>query len=183
MTRSLTAADRTALIRLASTLPAGSPERRAILAGLQESAFKTAAGLNTESDWQDFLNQQERYAPGGVYAQYVREYQTWKEKQGLRITRHDVDDVLSALIAGPGWDSGAVQNLEREAFDLSKYAATEVLSGIKGWIESEDSLTPGMSKALGLIARIGQRTHLHIDGHGVDEAGYIRRLLDAAYVA
>jgi len=39
MSRSLTAAaDRSRLIRLASTLPAGSEERRAILAGLSKSA-------------------------------------------------------------------------------------------------------------------------------------------------
>jgi len=38
MPRSLTAADRSALIRLASTLPSGSEERRAILAGLSKSA-------------------------------------------------------------------------------------------------------------------------------------------------
>ena len=36
--RTLTAADRSALIRLASTLPKGSPERRAILAGLAKVA-------------------------------------------------------------------------------------------------------------------------------------------------
>ena len=35
MSRSLTAADRSALIRLASTFPAESDERRAILAGLK----------------------------------------------------------------------------------------------------------------------------------------------------
>jgi len=38
MSRTLTAADRSALIRLASTLPAGSAERKAILAGLSKSA-------------------------------------------------------------------------------------------------------------------------------------------------
>ena len=38
MSRSLTAADRSALIRLASTLPSGSEERRALLAGLKKSA-------------------------------------------------------------------------------------------------------------------------------------------------
>ena len=38
MSRTLTAADRSALIRLASTLPAGSAERRAILAGLSKQA-------------------------------------------------------------------------------------------------------------------------------------------------
>jgi hypothetical protein len=37
MSRSLTASDRSALIRLASTLPKGSDERRVILAGLQEA--------------------------------------------------------------------------------------------------------------------------------------------------
>lgn len=41
MARTLTAADRSALIRLASTLPAGSEERRAILAGLSKSAEPT----------------------------------------------------------------------------------------------------------------------------------------------
>ena len=34
--RRLTASDRSALIKLASSLPAGSPERKAILAGLQD---------------------------------------------------------------------------------------------------------------------------------------------------
>jgi hypothetical protein len=38
MSRTLTAADRSALIRLANTMPAGSEERRAILAGLQKQA-------------------------------------------------------------------------------------------------------------------------------------------------
>ena len=38
MSRSLTAADRSALIKLANTLPKESPERKAILAGLKKSA-------------------------------------------------------------------------------------------------------------------------------------------------
>ena len=38
MSRTLTAADRSALIRLANTLPVGSEERKAILAGLKKSA-------------------------------------------------------------------------------------------------------------------------------------------------
>ncbi len=37
MSRSLTASDRTALIRLASSLPKGSPERKVILAGLKKA--------------------------------------------------------------------------------------------------------------------------------------------------
>ena len=39
MSRSLTAQDRSALIRLASDLPKGSPERRSVLAGLQKDSF------------------------------------------------------------------------------------------------------------------------------------------------
>lgn len=39
MSKSLNASDRTALIRLASTLPKGSKERRAILAGLKTAYF------------------------------------------------------------------------------------------------------------------------------------------------
>ena len=38
MSRTLTAADRSALIRLASTMPVGSEERRAILAGLSKKS-------------------------------------------------------------------------------------------------------------------------------------------------
>ncbi len=41
MSRSLSASDRSSLIRLASTLPAGSPERKAILAGLSKVSLST----------------------------------------------------------------------------------------------------------------------------------------------
>ena len=44
MPRTLTASDRKSLIRLASTLPAGSEERCAILAGLDKVAFGTVQG-------------------------------------------------------------------------------------------------------------------------------------------
>jgi hypothetical protein len=42
MSRNLTASDRSSLIRLASTLPVGSAERKAILAGLRRSAALTS---------------------------------------------------------------------------------------------------------------------------------------------
>ena len=41
MSRSLTASDRSALIKLASSLPKGSPERRTILAGLVKTSFSS----------------------------------------------------------------------------------------------------------------------------------------------
>ena len=42
MSRTLTASDRSSLIRLASTLPVGSPERKAILAGLAQTKVAAA---------------------------------------------------------------------------------------------------------------------------------------------
>ena len=42
MPRNLTASDRSALIKLASTLPAGSPERKAILSGLKKATVSRA---------------------------------------------------------------------------------------------------------------------------------------------
>ena len=56
MSRSLTAADRSALIRLASTMPAGSTERRAILAGLSRAAM--------EFDTQEALDKYLKEHPG-----------------------------------------------------------------------------------------------------------------------
>jgi hypothetical protein len=47
MSRTITAADRSALIRLANSLPAGSEERKAILAGLKKSAGDLA-GLKAD---------------------------------------------------------------------------------------------------------------------------------------
>ncbi len=44
MPRKLTASDRKTLIRLASTLPKGSEERRAILAGLSRKASRKSGG-------------------------------------------------------------------------------------------------------------------------------------------
>lgn len=45
MSRTLTAADRSALIRLASTMEPGSPERKAILAGLEKSASRMGVDI------------------------------------------------------------------------------------------------------------------------------------------
>ena len=48
MSRSLTAQDRASLIRLASSLPAGSAERKAILAGLSKSS-----ATDFDGEWQN----------------------------------------------------------------------------------------------------------------------------------
>jgi len=52
MPKTLTATDRSALIRLASTLPVGSDERKAILAGLSKSALGGSKSL-----WMSLLKQ------------------------------------------------------------------------------------------------------------------------------
>ena len=44
MSKTLTASDRAALIRLASAMPVGSDERRAILAGLNRTAAASGSG-------------------------------------------------------------------------------------------------------------------------------------------
>jgi len=45
MSKTLTASDRSRLIKLAITMPAGSPERKAILKGLSKSAVSTGAAI------------------------------------------------------------------------------------------------------------------------------------------
>ena len=51
MPRNLTAADRASLIRLASKMPKGSPERRAILSGLEKTARADRRFLNKLRDF------------------------------------------------------------------------------------------------------------------------------------
>lgn len=46
MSRNLTASDRASLVKLASSLPAGSPEKKAILASLGKSAAMTKATVS-----------------------------------------------------------------------------------------------------------------------------------------
>ena len=50
MARNITASDRKSLIRLASTMPKGSPERKAILNGLAKAATKRTDRRSVDSD-------------------------------------------------------------------------------------------------------------------------------------
>ncbi len=69
MSRSLTAPDRSSLIRLASSLPAGSPERKAILAGLRLQGARVASKrgdiITLTKSIPDFF--QEKVVPKGQY--------------------------------------------------------------------------------------------------------------------
>lgn len=61
MSRSLTASDRKNLIRLASELPQGSPERRAILAGLSQTPLKLhAMGKTAAANYEDVVRTADR---------------------------------------------------------------------------------------------------------------------------
>ena len=100
------------------------------------------------------------------------------------VTVDDVNAVLSALITGPFWDAEKVEELEKEALDLTPGSGEWVLSGIKGWIEGEEEMgntTNGQAGALDLINRIARRERIKIVGSDLDEAGFIRSLINAAY--
>ena len=51
MSRNLTASDRSALLKLASTMPVGSPERKAILAGLSKTGTKRSGWDYSDAEW------------------------------------------------------------------------------------------------------------------------------------
>lgn len=53
--RKLSSQDRAALIRLASSLPPGSEERKAILSGLSQTAARKTANLGAEEPYQEVL--------------------------------------------------------------------------------------------------------------------------------
>ena len=63
--RNLTASGRSALIRLASSLPAGSPERRAILAGLNVHAGPRHIGASLKTFRQAFERMEIMFSRGG----------------------------------------------------------------------------------------------------------------------
>ena len=100
------------------------------------------------------------------------------------VTADDVNAVLSALITGPLWDPAGVQALEAAALELSAGSGEWVLSGIKGWIEGEEEMgntSNGQASALELIDGIARRNGIKIVGSDVDEAGFIRSLINRAY--
>ena len=79
MSRTLTAADRSALIRLASTLPVGSAERKAILAGLSKQAEAPAPRGVDMAAWQQFSGNVDKSV-------------ALLEKAGARLVKYDPND-------------------------------------------------------------------------------------------
>lgn len=104
MSRSLTAADRSALIRLASTLPAGSEERRAILAGLRSrredpnraKVYKEIEDMANALIKRDgpLLNLLNAIATEGSYAE---EYADRNEQRDLNTMFQKINEAREAL--------------------------------------------------------------------------------------
>lgn len=66
MSRTLTAADRSALIRLASTMPVGSTERRTLLAGLSVSASALLGDARVSALVDDLVFEAGRFRPAAT---------------------------------------------------------------------------------------------------------------------
>jgi len=118
MSRTLTSSDRSALIRLASTLPVGSDERRAILAGLSD---KSAAGSYPEGSGGVSVWVESTYDPGdsGLGAP-----ETSREKKRF--------PTLSALI---NW----MKSQEFGVMGRMKYHAVIPKWDIPGWVHEDYS--------------------------------------------
>ena len=80
MPKSLTAADRTALIKLASTLPKGSGERRAILAGITKLAYGLNAGSVPLAKAREYAEEVFGKPPEEVIPDFDKNYKLLQKK-------------------------------------------------------------------------------------------------------
>lgn len=202
-------AEKKAVLRLAALLPKGSSERRVLLAGLANSKTATdpqemadVLGLSLKKgetysydNLAKILKQESGLSSAGVYLEpaievLVEEGSLQRVPGGYKKTSSrgeigvaEVEEVLSELVVGPGWDPSGVRDLERNVLGLARNEGRAVLNGIKKWIDSQDFLASGMASALYAISKIERRTGVKILGHDFDEAGYVVDLLNGAYLA
>ena len=108
MSRTLTAADRRALIRLASTLPAGSEERKAILAGLShpEGSVPLSRSVVADSVRYEWGRTSDGYHSSAFVG--VRMIGTigldWFDRDDLKPScREDFEKVLNEMEYQSGW--------------------------------------------------------------------------------
>lgn len=80
MPRTLTAADRSLLIKLASSMPVGSPERKAILKGLSKTAGKSELQVAFPSDVKSDFDK--------LYDRLSRYYDLAKRERGPEMKNH-----------------------------------------------------------------------------------------------
>ena len=98
MPRTLTAADRRHLIRLASTMENGSPERRAILAGLKASSWDEDDDFDA-NEYAISLLREKRIRDGGLNADWgVSAFPVSKARNGQTIWLVDNEDDSWSLV-------------------------------------------------------------------------------------
>ncbi len=109
MARNITASDRKSLIRLASTMPKGSPERKAILAGLSRSA-RMAWSSDSGPEWfRAFLKGYAKWGGGRVRGKTVIDF---SDNVGKATSRFDFrewsrDYTSKKLTEHHSYDSGS----------------------------------------------------------------------------
>jgi hypothetical protein len=118
MSRSLTSSDKSALIRLASSLPAGSAERKAVLAGLKKVSEEVQS-YDASADLRSALQAEARNIWGG-------EYTTDTRKDTLYFVLQGAEDLWRG---GGNWSSFKELQAQRDDGDVSDFfsAAERIL--------------------------------------------------------
>lgn len=122
MPRTLTAADRSALIRLASTMPKGDTTRRSILAGLQKVSVKEHA---TEADRRKWLREHPNADPKN---HIVRERSTGKHKSLEPALAKELDKIVQQAARGKKFTEEELEPLYKKLWDKEQDFLAEVAS-------------------------------------------------------
>lgn len=102
MSRTLNSSDRSALIRLASTMPAGSDERRAILARIQSDGNRNVTASRFPPRSVDFNKVKD---PDGFWSWPVSEAM---RQGGLRLAPTQIGDLIFFLnMSADAWERSA----------------------------------------------------------------------------
>lgn len=148
MSRQLTASDRTALIRLASELPKGSRERKAILAGLQRSPWalsKKECFAFMEGWFKEALRQ--------ANPNSLNDLDTMKSWQNVMVyaTSDKAKDIVMADKFGPGGSS----QYDRGPGRLVKNPPPLSLEAAQWWWEKKGNVQYTISRQV--LASVAKR--------------------------
>jgi len=160
MPRTLTAADRSALIRLAATMDKGSPERKAILAGLEKSASLLM------KEWE--AGQEPLFKAGSSKEEkYVQLFRDLADKRRKTI-QVDLKGVMGGSTNGlrefkrgrmgrpKRWRGGRKGPFERVSLSIvpldDQGNPIKMRSGYKLWLSEYDDGTADVSASIGDMA-------------------------------